>query len=100
MSKSVQKIRKEAQEFIKDIGEPIFPFPVADLAGLKGFEVKVFTPKRDRTYDISGVIDYAIMYPVVGVLCCGGGIDGINQKAAVRNRRGTMQYAVSNFNVI
>ncbi len=55
---STNDIRKEANKFMYEYGEPIFPFPIAELAELKGFAVKVFTPKMDKTYEVSGVIDY------------------------------------------
>lgn len=56
--RSVIKIRNVINNFVQEYGQLIFPLPVAELAALKGFNVKVFTPKMDKTYDVSGVIDY------------------------------------------
>lgn len=55
---SVKKIRNKVTSFVEEYGQLLFPLPVAELAELKGFIVQVFTPKMDKTYDVSGIIDY------------------------------------------
>lgn len=57
--RNIEEIRQKAEAFTAGFG-PVYPLPVADVAGYKDFRVMVFTPNfDDDTHKVSGMIDYA-----------------------------------------